>query len=401
MIAGQRRIGGLPEPGHVPQIRHRATGIVISLDAPGRDGSIMHRPAQREIRLHIILQRIEHIAPAVKPPDESRMIHHLVQDGKPVTGRRFGVGAIGPELSQHPGVIAAGHQLRLVRQSRSGIDRPAAAGSTTFFEAIKLLVFIQRDRVGRRVITDGSRRDVPHHPVVGVQMGTPGRYQSVIPFEYLRLRILLISVQQGRRPRIVIHIPGDVIAHQCVLVSCRQREGRHPPPFRTLEPLDGHYRITVLVNSTGQIQRLPSVWVCHDGVARLQYIQRGIDRHIIGGHIIILLIGAILDAVLRHAQGDIISQGSGIAGGVVGTVEIDRVAQLRHEIVEPGDRGERPGRVLEALGQQPVGGITDCLPACRLNIGGHGHPVERTGIITQRFAEEIGVRLAGSVVNSP
>ena len=401
MIAGQRRIGGLPEPGHIPQIRYRATGIVVPLDTPGCDSCIVQCSAQREIRLDIILQQIEHIALPVEPPDESRMIHHLVQDGKPVTGRRFGVGAIGPELSQHPGVIAPGYQLRLVGKACFGIDRPAVSGSTALLKTIELPVFFERRGVGCGVIADGSRRDIPHHPVVGIQMGAPGRYQGVIPLVHLGLRILLVRIQQRRWSRIVIHIPGDIIAYQRILVGCRERERRYPAPFRALETLNGHHRIAVLVNGAGQIQRLPPVRIRHTGVARLQHIERGIDRHIIGGHIIVLLIGAIQGAVFCHTQRDIIPEGGGIAGGVIGTVEIDRVPKLRHEIIQPDNSGERPGRVLETLGQQPVGGITDCLPPCRLNIRRHRHPVERAGIVSHRFTEKIGVRLAGSIINGP
>ena len=232
-------------------------------------------------------------------------------------------------------------------------------------------------------------------------MCTPCRNQGVIPLEYLRLCILLIRVQLRWRPRIVIYIPGNITPYQRILVSCRQRERRNPSPFRTLKPLNSDNRIAVLVNSAGQIQRLPAIRIGHGTVARLQHIQRSIHGNIVRWHIVVLFIGTILIAVLGHAEGYVVSQRCRIAGGIVGTVKVNRITELRHEIKKPGDRGKRPRGILKTLSQQPVCSITDSLSPRSLNIGGNGNSVEGTCVIAYCFPEEIGFRLAGSIVNSP
>ena len=232
-------------------------------------------------------------------------------------------------------------------------------------------------------------------------MGAPGRNQRVVPFEHLRLRILLIRVQLRRRARIVIYIPGNIIPHQRILVGCRQREGRNPTPFRTLKPLNSDNRIAVLVNSAGQIQRLPAIRIGHGTVARLQHIHRSIHRNIVSWHVVVLFIGTILIAVLGHAEGYVVSQRCRIAGGVVGTVKVNRITKLRHEIKKPGDGGKRPRGILKTLGQQPVCSITDGFSPRSLNICGNGNSVEGARVIAHCFPEEIGLRLPGSVVNGP
>ena len=107
----------------------------------------MHCPAQRKIGLHIILQPIEYLTLAIKFPDEIRVIHDFVQNGKPVSGRSFGSWPVGPELGKNPGIIATRYQLRFVGKARFGVYRPAIPGSTASFEIVKLLVFIQRHRI--------------------------------------------------------------------------------------------------------------------------------------------------------------------------------------------------------------------------------------------------------------
>ena len=107
----------------------------------------MHCPAQRKIGLHIILQPIEYLTLAIKFPDEIRVIHDFVQNGKPVSGRSFGGWPVGPELCQNPGIIATRYQLGFVGQARFGINRPTISGRSASLEIVKLLVFIQRHRI--------------------------------------------------------------------------------------------------------------------------------------------------------------------------------------------------------------------------------------------------------------
>ena len=87
----------------------------------------MHRAVEREVQLDVPLERVDHLADPADAPLEARRVGDLVGDHVPVAGRRLRLRAVGPELGERPGVVAAQHDVRLVRLAGGRVDVVAVA----------------------------------------------------------------------------------------------------------------------------------------------------------------------------------------------------------------------------------------------------------------------------------
>ena len=182
VVVWQHRVAALALGSHIPQGRDGPSAVVPAFDAPGRNGRVVHSTSQDEVRLYIIFKIGQHISFPVKFPDKHGVVHHFIQNGKPVTGRGLGVGPIGPELSQHPRVVAAWHYLWGIRQTCFGVEGSAAAGCSAFLQFVEALVFGQGMGEGRGVVSDRGGRDVPQDSVVGIEVSRPDRGEYIVPF---------------------------------------------------------------------------------------------------------------------------------------------------------------------------------------------------------------------------
>ena len=106
------RVRRLPQPAHVADQRDRAHGVVLALDAPGGDRRVVHRAVERQVELDVPLEPVER---RPVPPMLQVSARLVGRPGSRCTfqwpGRRLGLRAVGPELRQHAGEVAALHDV--------------------------------------------------------------------------------------------------------------------------------------------------------------------------------------------------------------------------------------------------------------------------------------------------
>ena len=164
---------------HVAQGRDRAHVVVPALDPPRRNGAVVHGSAQGEVELDVPFEIVEHVTLALDLLDSFGLVRDVVGDHEPVARGRFRVGTIGPELGQHPGVVAPRNHLRGVGEARAGVDGMSRPPVAAVLEIVERLEVID----GReRGVPDGAGRDIDGHSVGGVQVTRPGGNQLEAPF---------------------------------------------------------------------------------------------------------------------------------------------------------------------------------------------------------------------------
>ena len=106
----------------------------------------MHGPSQYKVCLYIPLQVIYNSSATPVFLFKQRVVTHVIQDGKPVSRRRFGVRSIGPKLSQHPCIITPLHNLWCIWLTSYRVDRITIFLVATVHVIVK--VVIARNIVG-------------------------------------------------------------------------------------------------------------------------------------------------------------------------------------------------------------------------------------------------------------
>ena len=182
-------IGTLAAIGHRANRRHRPQVVIPALDAPGRDGGIVHRAAHDEVTLDVPFERSEGSAPGTAELFlEQRMVADFVEDHEPVSGRRFRIRAVGPEFRQHARIIATRHHLRFVRCAGDRVHGIAGTRIAAGQRVVKRIVRVEGLRI--RVVTrvhvvraaEAGRRDVDHDAVGLIEVGGPDRHERKPPF---------------------------------------------------------------------------------------------------------------------------------------------------------------------------------------------------------------------------
>ena len=206
----------------------------------------MDRARQCLVELHVPFEIVYDRADAADFLHHERMIRYLVRDREPMAGRRFGIRAIRPELSQDPVVVASRHDIRGVGQARFWIELAALA--TVRSEA---------------VISARSRTDVDHEAIGRVELGAP--FENLLETPAI-LRIAL-PIDLGWFSRIVIQPIFVAIPLMDGQVIFDQREGCHCSPFGTQEgwhaERKGYARLT---DEELEDQCLPAVGVENPGI---------------------------------------------------------------------------------------------------------------------------------------
>ena len=70
----------------------------MTLGPPGGDRGIVVRSVQREVELHIPLERIDRLAGAADAQIVAQLLGHGIRERVPVPGRGLRVGTVRPEL---------------------------------------------------------------------------------------------------------------------------------------------------------------------------------------------------------------------------------------------------------------------------------------------------------------
>ena len=367
MIVGVRGFGSLAVLSHPADGRDGPCVVVLPLDAPGRDGRVVHRAAEGEVGLQVVFQGVHLLRPG-EFVLELGVVQHLVQDGEPVAGGRFALRAVGPELGQNAGVVAARHYVRRVRLAGNGIERVAVgAEGAALVLAVELGIVGEIRRVIALEVAARAGADVPHHAVGGVQVAAPFHHQLEAPAVKIET-VRLAGYVERRRPRIVIHrvvAPDGVLGRGVRAVLGAEGEGHHPPPLSAEERQQGvaEYLSGLVDHRTGELQRLPVVRVqdAEDGEGVVED-QRAVHGRGVGPvGVVSGLVTAVLHAEGDDLFGDVVAQVGRAAVEVVGAHVGGVVAELKHFCVEARQRSGRVRRGAVAVVEHPVGGVADRL----------------------------------------
>ena len=344
VVGGQLRVGGLAEPRHVADRRDRPHVVVMALEAPGAHGGVVHGAVEGQVQLEVPLQRVELVARAAQAALQLRVVGDVVGQRVPVAGRRLRVGAVGPELGDDPRPIAALDDVGCVRIAGDRIQRVATAvvGS-------------------QAVVPECARRDVRQHAVVRGERGTVVHYLS----ERHLVLAAAVASQVGWRARVEV----DAVVDHAIR---RQRERGDRAPVGADEALHAAWLLAAgLIHEQAQGQRLPAVGVVHGARSGVRYHHRPV-----GGTVLPLervgaqLVGAVVVAQVDDPVADAVAERRRARSFTFGVVGV--VAELRHQVVEAGQRLVRAGGVAVPVVQHAVGGIADRLVACRGDVAGGG-----------------------------
>ena len=370
MVVREVGVAALSALGHVTQGGHRAGVVVVTLDAPSRDGAVVHGPAKGEVRLHVEFQVVNDwplAAPAVLAclaiQDE------LVQQREPVTRRRLRVRTIGPKFGDDAAVVAAWHHVGCVGLAGEWVHLVALPpevsvlvvpiDQTAVFPCIEVRQVVVR-RNGP-VVPERSRTDVPHHPVVGVQVLAPAQHHPKVPLPGILKPHVLRGVQVHGWSWVVPNLVGATVAFQHGQVGVSKRKPSHVAPLGPQERRGFRQELPALIDREAQLHGLPEVGVLLPARARHFRQDVGLGLLVAQVGVVVRFVGAIRHAVRNQLLGEVVAQGRGAVGGVVGGVE-RRVKFLEHHLrVDVVHRGLCLGAVHVAVANQPVGGV------------GHGH----------------------------
>ena len=259
-----------PETRHVPDHRDRPDGVVVALQPPGRDRGIVGGPIQGEVELDVPLETIHRRTGSPDPGVRGELVGDGVGDDIPVSGRRLGLRAVGPELGERAGEVSQVDHVRIVRLARHRIGRMPVA-------------VVGPKRVG----AERAGRDVDR--------GNGRRVELTAVADHLDRLVLVGLVGQG----VTEARWGAWIHRHARDAPIGQGEPLDAAPVRPDGPLDAILdRNPVLGDHVLELQRLPSVGVGHRD-PRLRDDERRIDRLVVGG--------AVAPGLVRpvgHAIGD-------------------------------------------------------------------------------------------------
>ena len=259
--------------------------------------------------------------------------------------RRLRVGAVGPELGDHPRPVAALHQVGGVRLAGDRIH--GVAGAVVGAQA---------------VVAERKRRDVDHHAVVGIQRGGVAQHLG----EAVLVLAAAGAAEIGRRARVVEH----AVARHGLAARQRQGERRHHAPVRADEALHPpRLHPARLVHEQAQRQRLPAVGVEQLAGAGVGHHHRRVGRPVVElERVGAELVGAVVVAVVQDQLGDAVADRGRVVALAVGHPVV--VAELDQQVVEARQRFVGAGRDLVAAVQHAVGGVADRLVARGVDVVG-------------------------------
>ena len=226
-------LGSLTVLGHPTDGGDGPGVVVLALDAPGGDRCVVHRSAEGEVGFQVVFEGI-HLFRSAEGVFKFGVVHHGIQDGEPVAGGCFALGAVGPELGQDAGVVSARHYVGRVGFAGSGVDGvPLGAEGAALVYAVELRVVGKIRRVIALEIAECSGADVPHHAVGRVQVAAPLQYKFKTPAVHIE-GIRAAGDVDRRRTGIVVNgvvAPDRVFGRRVGAVLLLQGEGHNLPPL--------------------------------------------------------------------------------------------------------------------------------------------------------------------------
>ena len=122
VVVRQHHVAGLAHLTHVADGAYRAYVVVVAFNTPRCDGRIVHGTAESEIGFYVPFEVAEDGAFAFPTLFEFGVVVHIVDDGEPVSWRRFRIGTVCPEFCQYAAVIRTLHPLLWVRLPGYRVD---------------------------------------------------------------------------------------------------------------------------------------------------------------------------------------------------------------------------------------------------------------------------------------
>ena len=365
----------MSELGHASNCRDGARRVVPALDAPGRDGAVVHRGSEGEVGFDVPLEVGQDVALALELLDELGVVVHVVEDGEPVTRRGFRVGTVRPKLRQHPCVVATRHHVGRVGGSRRRVHAVTRAWRTAVGRVVQRSVGLEGGGVVRAVADRGGA-DVPHDAVGGVEHARPKRHHAVTIHVNVRCSRAVGRVKR-RLSRVVVHFVFKPVARVGREVGICECPRRHLSPLRRQEgrgfSRDG---VATLVDEQVERQRLPAVHVHHRLVAGQVDDEGRIDRSVGGVGVAVLFVRSVLKPKYDRLLRQVVAQGTAISSAVVGAGEGDVVPECGHVHVVPRAEVRGLRGVREAMLQKAVHPVGDGFVARRRDVRGGSEPVK-------------------------
>ena len=226
-----------PLPAHVADHRDRPGGVVEALDAPGRDGRVVHRAVEREVHLHVPFE----------PIDSGRRSRRCAARSPASPRPAFAI------TFQCPGGVSDfGPSAQYSASTRAKSPRGTTCGSYGWPVA-GLTWWPVPSLAPSGVAAERARADVDR------------RRRRWRRARLLRRMISTACVLERLVRGLAEAAAADPGRSAMPVVDVGQRERRHVPPVRTDEGLDrARDRQAVLGDLLVQGERLPAVRVAHD-----------------------------------------------------------------------------------------------------------------------------------------
>ena len=276
---------------------------------------------QGKIHFHVPFQIIHDRSRAADSLHQHGMVGHVIGQYIPMTGRRFGIGTIRPELSQDARVIAAFDHIGRVGQAGDRV-----IGVAVTIEDVEVAGAIIA-HVIKAVVAMGTRRNVERHAIVWSQV-TVRRNAG---HDFLHKLRMAGSAKIRRRSRINPRLRR---------IGACQGERPHAQPLRAEIGLLWGGGKAVLIYGIDDVQALPVIDV-HHGVAETVVDTRTVRGQ---GRVRINVSERIAHGIVGVGHGRI-RDGVGDAIGLPGTV----VAKPQRNVVEHRVAHPRWGRGVTRL----------------------------------------------------
>ena len=357
----------------------------------------MHGATQREVGLHVELQIVDD-RPLASPTVLARLgvEDELVQQREPVAWGRLRIRTVRPKFRNHPGVVAAGHDVGLVRLARERVELVSLASEVAvlvvprhqaaFFPRVELVEVCVGGQAA--VVLQARGADVPHHAVVGAQVLAPAHDHAVVPLPQVLKPTGHSRVDVHRRAWVVpnIVLASIILQHRQVAVA----EGKtwHLAPLWPEERRGLGQEFSALVDRKTQLDRLPSVGVLKAvGPWNLRQ-DVGLALHVAGRGVVVRFVGAVGEAVGDELLCDVVAQRRRAMGGVIGAGEARIELLDDHLDQDVVHGGLRLGTVRIPVAQQPEHRVADGHLLGLLNAFRRARNLQRLGVKRARVAVE-------------
>ena len=336
MIGGTAWIGRLTLAAQVADHGDGARAFVVAFDAPAGTGGVVGGGGEGKVGLHVPFEVVDDGADASDALFKARRVRNFVRQDVPVSGRSLGVGTVCPEFGHHAGEVAELDDVRGVGLAGDGID--GMTGAVVIAEG---------------VVSESAGGDVDQS--LAVELAAFGEDFEGTGF--------VTGVGSGAEFGGWAGIDPEFVG-----IVTSEREGGGAEPGDADVGLDGFGDWDAVLGKGGtEGERLPAVgiseiWDAADGPAAVEHDHGGLWIPIGGVREAVGFAGTVGESPGEDGGGDAIANigGSGPDGGGDTGVE----TQGDHLGIQRSVCCGCTCACGESGLQQPIGGVTDGLPAC-------------------------------------